>query len=381
MKDPTGRVGRIIRTSALFAWLGVIGFGGPAAHVGLIRREVVERRGWIADEEFADLVGASSIVPGPTSTELVMHVGRLRAGIPGMLAAGAAFIAPAAVMVGLLAWGADVVAVAGVLDRVLSGVLPVVVAIVAHAGIGFGRRVLRGPTRVLTAVAALLGVVIGVHEIAVLAAAAVRGLLRAPRGRRPLGFGVFVPFGSLATIAAEAAPEVAIRRLAWSFVTIGATVFGSGYVVVSFLEREFVHRLGVATPDQVLAAVSAGQITPGPLFTAATHLGFQLAGPRGAVVATVAIFLPSFLLVGFLGPLARRVRSTPRAASALDHVNAASLGVLAAATLVLGRAGLTDVGDVAVSGVTFLLLWQRRLDSGLLVAGGALLGLLRTGIL
>lgn len=380
MSAASGRARRALEVGALFAWLGCIGFGGPAAHVGLIRREVVERRAWLGDEEFADLVGASALVPGPTSSELAMHVGKVRAGFVGMVAAGLGFVLPSALMVGVIAWSAAASTVAAFADQVLAGLGPVVLAIVVHAGAGFGRTVLHGRTRPLVAVVAAAGVVAGVHELLLLGGAAGVGIVLArARGRRP-GMAALIPIGPVLIAVDSAGARVPLERLAWSFLKIGATVFGSGYVLVSFLERELVHRAGWASTEQVLDAITAGQVTPGPLFTAATHLGYQLAGLPGAVVATGAIFLPSFLLVGLLAPVVARIRRSPTAAAALDHLNAASFGVLAVAVAVLARAAIGDAIGLLIGLVALLLLWRRVAGSGLLVAVGLLLGVLRAAM-
>jgi len=378
LNHPSTKFRRVLEVGALFAWLGLIGFGGPAAHIGLIRREVVDRRGWLRDEEFADLVGASALIPGPTSSELAMHVGMVRAGLPGMLAAGLGFLTPSALMVGIIAWGAAVATVAEFADPVLAGLLPVVLAIVVHAGAGFGRTVLRGRSAPVVAVGAAVGVSAGLHELVVLGCAAAVGVALVRARRRRPGVASVLPLGSLLAIVDGAGSGFPLVRIAWLFVTIGATVFGSGYVLVSFLEREFVQRAGWATSQQVLDAVVAGQVTPGPLFTAATHLGYQFAGIPGAVVATVSIFLPSFLLVGLLGPLVGRIRRSVSASAALDHLNAASFGILTVAVAVLGRVAIADVPAAVVGLVALLLLWRRALGSGPLLLGGVLLGLLRT---
>lgn len=368
----------------LFLKLGVIGFGGPAAHIALIEDEVVQRRQWLTRDEFLDYVGATNLMPGPNSTELAIQIGRDRAGWPGLLVAGACFILPAAVIVTLLAWGygrfgqlPDVVAV-------LSGVKAVVIAIVLQALWRLGRTAIKSAWLGLLALASAVAALAGVHELVVLLGAAVvaAAVSTADRGGPASAAGIIAPSsGTAAPVisaaalgsAAVAAP-VSLLPLFGVFLKIGSLIFGSGYVLLAFLRADFVERLGWLTEQQLLDAVAVGQITPGPVFTTATFIGYLLSGVPGAAVATLGIFLPAFAFVAVSGPLVRRIRQSRIAGAALDGVIVASLALMAVVTWQLGRAAIVDIFTAAIAIAAGALLFTGRVTPGWLVAGGAVAG-------
>ena len=366
--DPSRR-GRLRELLLVFGTLGVIGFGGPAAHIALMRREVVERRGWLTDQQMLDLVGITNLIPGPNSTEMAMHVGRLRAGGPGLVVAGLAFILPAAAIVLGLAWAYVTYGQTPTGAALLYGIKPVVVAIVAAALLAFSRTALAGPLRWIVAIAAASLWVVGVNELILLAAGA---LLVAG-----LRLGTAHPWTALAIVlpAATAAASVNLLTLGAVFLKAGALLYGSGYVLLAFLRGDLVDRLGWLTDAQLLDAVAIGQVTPGPLFTTATFIGYVLAGIPGAAVATIAIFLPAFVFVALIGPLADRVRDRPLTAALLDGVNAAALGLMAAVAVQLGTSAVRDPLTAAVLLASAGALWWGRVPSALLVAAGAAIGL------
>jgi chromate transporter len=356
--------------------LGIIGFGGPAAHVALMRREVVERRRWVSEQRFADLLGITNLLPGPNSTELAMHIGLDRAGRAGLLVAGFAFIVPATLVVGVLA-AAYVAGGSSPLGvSLLYGVKPVIIAIVAVAILQLGRTALAGPLRLAIGLGAVVLALAGVNELLLLAVGA--AVMAVARGM--LGAGVSWLARSalpLSTAGAGlAATAVSLPLLFVTFLKIGATLYGSGYVLVAFLRADFVDRLGWITDRQLLDAVAIGQVTPGPLFTTATFVGYLAAGPVGAAVATIGIFLPAFGLVAVVGGLAARMRERPLTAALLDGVTAAAIGLMAAVSLELGGAAIVDPLTVglAFAAASLLLL---RVPSAWIVAGGAAIGLAR----
>ena len=370
------RRGRLLELAALFGLLGIIGFGGPAAHVALIRREVVERRRWMAEQRFVDLLGVTNLLPGPNSTELAMHVGLDRAGRAGLVVAGTAFILPAALIVGLLAALYVAAGPSPVAASLLYGIKPVIIAIVGVAIMQLGRTALAGPLRALIGVAVGALALLGVHELALLAGGALlmagtRGGL--DRSRDWLARSLLAVSTAGAALAATA---VSLPVLFATFLKIGATLYGSGYVLVAFLRADFVDRLGWITDRQLIDAVAIGQVTPGPLFTTATFVGYLVAGPLGALVATIGIFLPAFLLVALAGRLAARLRSRPLTAALLDGVNAAAIGLMAAVTIELGGDAIVDpltAGLALVSGLLLVL----RVPSAWIVVAGAAVGLAR----
>ena len=368
---------RLAELARLFGLLGVIGFGGPAAHVALVRREVVERRRWMDDRRFLDLVGITSLLPGPNSTELVMHIGLDRAGRLGLLVAGAAFILPAALMVGALAALYVAAGSTPVGEGLLYGVKPVVIVIVLVAILRLGRAALAGPLRATLGVAAAVLALAGVHELAVLAGgAAAMALARSTTGWRSTWLTrAIAPLAGTGLLLGAAAQTVSLGVLFATFLKIGAVLYGSGYVLIALLRADFVDRLGWLTDQQLLDAVAVGQVTPGPLFTTATFVGYLVAGPIGAVLATVAIFLPAFVFVALLGRLAARLRTRPLAAALLDGVNAAAIGLMAAVSLPLATSAIVDplTGALAVVAGGLLLLGAPSvwlIGLGMLVGAG-----------
>jgi len=360
---------RLRELLAVFGTLGVIGFGGPAAHIALMRREVVERRRWLTDQQMVDLIGITNLIPGPNSTEMAMHVGRLRAGGIGLLVAGLAFILPAAAIVLALAWAYVAYGDTPTGEALLYGIKPVIVAIVAAALVAFARTALAGPLRVGVAVGVAVLWVLGVNELALLAGGA---LLVA--GAR---LGTNHPWAAIGLVlpAATAVASVNLLTLGAVFLKAGALLYGSGYVLLAFLRGDLVDRLGWLTDAQLLDAVAIGQVTPGPLFTTATFVGYVLAGVPGAAVATVAIFAPAFVFVAVIGPIAERLRDRPLTAALLDGVNAAALGLMAAVSVQLGLSAVRDPLTIGLLAASMAGLWWGRMASVLLVAIGAAAGL------
>ncbi|MFN8023748.1 MAG: chromate efflux transporter [Acidimicrobiales bacterium] len=370
-----GSVGEVAR---LFLRLGVLGFGGPAAHIAMMRDEVVRRRGWMDDASFLELVGATNLIPGPNSTELAIHLGHRRAGPRGLVVAGLCFIAPAALIVGTLAWlyrehGTD--------PRVVDlryGVLPVIVAVVGHAVVGLGRTAVRSVLHAAIAVGALIAYLAGVHELLVLAAAGALATLW--HRRRGLGRRVSSLLWPvwLTAVPDTSRPPVAptLWRLALVFGEIGGVLYGSGYVLLAFLQRHLVDDLGWLSGRQLLDAIAVGQVTPGPVFTTATFVGWQVHGWSGALVATVAIFAPSFVFVALLGRIVDWMRHHPTARAFLAGVTTASLGLMAGVLIELAGDALTDAVTVVVALVALALLVRTKVNSAWLVGAGVLIGAL-----
>jgi chromate transporter len=363
-----GELGEVAR---LFLKLGFVGFGGPAAHIALMREEVVTRRGWVDDREFADLLGATNIIPGPNSTELAMHLGAQRGGGRGLVVAGLCFIGPAVAIVSVIAWLYDRYGTDPAIVDLRYGVLPVVIAIVANAVVGLGRTALTSTIMWVVGLAAFGAFLAGVHELVVLVIGGTVTALWSMRGRGA-SFGVLlVPLWQ----AASGPDGVSLWRLFLVFLEIGSVLYGSGYVLLAFLEQNFVDELGWLTEQQVLDAVAVGQVTPGPVFTTATFVGWQLAGPAGAAVATVGIFLPSFVFVALLARIVPWVRRHPLARAALDGVTVASLGLMAAVLVELAGTALTDVLTVAIAVVALVLVARTPVGSVYLIGAGLAIGL------
>lgn len=362
----------------LFLRLGTTAFGGPAAHIAMMEDEVVRRRGWVSREEFLDLLGATNLIPGPNSTELAIHLGHRRAGWPGLVVAGIAFVLPATLIVWALAWAYVEHGQRPAAVGLLLGVKPVILAIIAQALWGLGRTALKNRTLALVAALSALASVLGVNELVVLfAAGASLALTRVSVGGGDRGgLAAALPLPALALLGAATPTPFSLPALFLSFVKIGSVLFGSGYVLLAFLRAEFVVRLGWLSEGQLLDAVALGQITPGPLSTTATFVGFVTGGHSGAVVATLGMFLPAFFFVAISGPLVPRMRRSPLAGAFLDGVNAASLALMAVVTAQLARDAVFDLPTAVVAAVAALLLLRYRVNSTWLVLAGAAFGLL-----
>jgi chromate transporter len=370
--------GRALREVTLLALkLGCIAFGGPAAHIALLRDEVVTRRKWLTDAAFLDLLGATNLIPGPNSTEMVMHVGSLRAGWPGLVAAGACFILPAATIVTLMAAAYAAYGSAPSAGWLLYGIKPVIIAVVLQALWGLTRAAVKDLLLAGIGLAVLALFLLGVNEIALLfAGGALVMLIRnvGPLATRLLGLAPLLAVGG--ALAPAGAGASVLGQLFLIFLKIGAVLYGSGYVLLAFLRSDFVVRLGWLTDRQLLDAVAVGQFTPGPVLTTATFIGYLIGRVPGAVLATIGIFLPAFVFVAALNPLIPRLRRSPWLAALLDGVNAAALALMAGVTWQLARAAVVDWLTLALAAVAALLLIRYRLNSVWLVAGGGLVGLL-----
>jgi len=359
----------------LFLKLGTLGFGGPAAHVALMEDEVVRRRGWMSRERFLDLLGATNLIPGPNSTEMAIHVGHERAGWRGLLVAGTCFILPAFLIVLACAWAYTQYGTLPAAEALLRGVKPVIIAIVLQALWSLGRTAAR--TRVLAAVGllSLAAAAVGVDELVVIfGAGALLAILAWGRSRRGRASGILAVPAALASTAAGTVP-FGLTPLFLVFLKIGSVLFGSGYVLLAFLRADLVVRRGWLTEGQLLDAVAVGQVTPGPVFTTATFVGYVLGGFRGAVVATVGIFLPAFVFVALSGPLVPRIRRSPVAGAFLDGVNVGSIALMALVAAQLARAAVVDPWTAGIAVASAVLLLRFHASPAWLVPAGGLLGL------
>ena len=380
------RRGALWELAGLFLKLGTIAFGGPAAHIAMMEDEVVRRRRWLTREEFLDLLGATNLIPGPNSTEMAIHVGHRRAGFPGLLVAGSCFIVPAMLIVLAFAWSYARYGDLPQVEGILYGVKPVIIAVVFQALWGLAKSALKTGLLWGIALAVVVGAFFGASEIALLfAAGAVMAAMAAGRqggdGRAaltalPLGPGGWLGAVPAGTAVAGAA-AFGLWPLFWFFLKVGSVLYGSGYVLLAFLEGGLVERFDWLTEAQLLDAVSVGQVTPGPVFTTATFIGYLLGGVPGALVATLGIFLPAFIFVALSGPLIPRIRKSKLAGAFLDGVNAASLALMAVVTFELGRAALVDWVTIALAAVSGFLLLRYRLNSVWLVALGGAAGFIR----
>lgn len=364
--------------AAIFLRLGVTAFGGPAAHIAMMEDEFVRRRQWLTRERFLDLLGAANLIPGPSSTELAVYIGYEQAGWRGLVLGGACFILPAALMVGVIAWAYIRFGRLPQLAGILYGIKPVVIGIVVQALWNLAPKAVKKSSLLgIIAAGACIASALGVHPLAVLAGSGIMTVVarRAREGSEKNGAAlVFGPVAVGAAAAGGAMPPIGLGVLFLTFLKIGALVFGSGYVLLAFLRADLVDRLHWLSEAQLLDAVAVGQVTPGPVFTTATFIGYIVAGAWGAVVATLGIFFPGFLLVAVTRPLIARVRRSIAASTFLDGVNVASLALMAVVTLQLARAALIDIPTILIASVGTILLIRWKVNSTWLVAGAALVG-------
>lgn len=397
-EDPKPPSNALPEVAWLFLRLGFTAFGGPAAHNAMMREEVVRKRQWVSAERFVDLIGITNLIPGPSSTELVIYLGYLRAGWLGLLLAGICFIGPAMLIVLALAWAYVTYGALPQINWLFYGIQPVVVAIIAQAIWNLGRTVFKGRLSMGLALLVLVGYFLGVDVLMLLfGGAALYGLLRlliSHRRKKPPVtslvlpglaanlHAIFEPFTSFvrAGVTVAGAP-ISLGLVFLTFLKLGSVVYGSGYTLLAFLRTDLVQNLHWLTDKQLLDAVSIGQFTPGPVFTTATFIGYVIGGWKASLLATLAMFLPSFVLVALIHPVASRLRRTTWTATLLDGVNAAALALMTGVLVQLGQHALMDVPTGAVAVGAFALLLRFKLNSVWLILAGAVIGVLRFWLL
>ncbi len=369
---------RLTELAMVFLRLGTIAFGGPAAHIAMMDNEVVNRRQWMSREKLLDLLGITNLIPGPNSTELAIHIGYERAGWRGLLVAGSCFILPAMVIVWALAAIYTRYQTVPQVSWLLYGIKPVIIAIVLQAVWNLGKKAAKDVPTIVAGVGAIAAYFAGLNEILVLILLGVAVmLLKNWQSKGNITGAFLLPFSG---ILGQVASTTAVTSISWInvfffFLKIGCVLYGSGYVLLAFLQRELVERNQWLTSQQLLDAVAIGQFTPGPVFTTATFIGYLLAGNAGAIAGTIGIFLPSFLLVWLVNPWVSKLRQSPWASGFLDGVNAASLGLMAGVTYTLGQAALVDWLTITVAIVSAIAVFRFKINSAWLVLAGGAIGL------
>ncbi|MCT7952356.1 chromate efflux transporter [Ancylothrix sp. C2] len=396
---------RLKELAKVFFKLGIIGFGGPAAHIAMMQEEIVTRRNWLTQQKFLDLLGATNLIPGPNSTEMAIHVGYTYAGPLGLIIAGISFITPAIAITGIFAWFYTQYGQLPQVAPALYGIKPAVLAIILAAVWKLGKTAVKNRKLLLVAVAVAVTVLAGVNEVLALLLGGVLGMLwlmgNGAGGKTlkafipwpvlslfsfpnlpPIAsnFSAFVvtlakisPLGEKISLSAGASPS--LWQLGLVFLKVGSVLFGGGYVLVAFLEGELVAK-GWLTQQQLLDAIAIGQFTPGPVLSTATFIGYMISGWAGAVVATVGIFLPSFVFVALSNPLIERLRSSKWMSAFLDAVNVASVALMAVVVLKLGLAVVTDYGALLIAVAAAIAVIRFKVNAALIVMAGALFGLI-----
>lgn len=358
----------------LFLKLGVIGFGGPAVHIAMMEEEVVRKRKWMSPEHFLDLVGATNLIPGPNSTEMTMHIGQERAGWRGLVVAGCCFIIPAVIITAFFAWAYQLYRHLPHVQPFIYGIKPAIIAVIVVTMIGLGRKALKSVQLGIIGLACAIAVLAGMNEIFVLFGAGIIGIILYLIGSgRNAAYGI-IPFTLLQINPAIL--DTSSLKLFLIFLKIGAILYGSGYVLFAFLDAELVAK-GLLTKQQLIDAVAVGQFTPGPVFSSATFIGWQIGGAGGAVAATIGIFLPAFLFVALLNPLIPKLRKSKIMAAFLDTVNIASIAIILSVIFEMSRETLLDWRTIVIAVISLIVTFYfKKLNTAFIVLGGALLGYL-----
>jgi chromate transporter len=367
--------------ASLFLRLGTIAFGGPAAHIAMMEDEVVRRRRWMTHEEFLDLLGATNLIPGPNSTEMAIHIGHRQAGWKGLLVAGISFILPAVAIVTGFAWAYVRYGSLPQIAGILYGVKPVIIAIVLQALWSLGRTAMKTKLLAAIGIAGVVLTLLGIHELLILFGGGVVVVAAGYVWRKRKRGHKFHSLMSASILGlffqpGTAASPFGLWWLFLFFLKVGAVLYGSGYVLLAFIRADLVERWHWLTESQLLDAIAVGQVTPGPVFTTATFIGYVLGGTKGAITATIGIFLPAFFFVAVSGPLVPRIRRSATAGAFLDGVNAAALSLMLVVTYQLGRSAVIDLPTLLLALMSAVLLFRFRLNSVWLVLGAGIAGLL-----
>ncbi|WP_330747070.1 chromate efflux transporter [Chryseobacterium sp. CP-77] len=357
----------------LFLKLGIIGFGGPAAHIAMMQKEVVAEKKWLTDQEFLDLVGAANLIPGPNSTEMAIHIGRERAGWKGLIVAGLCFIFPAVIITGIFAWLYKEYGRLPEVSPFICGIKPAIIAIIIGAAFPLAKKSVK--TFPLAAVGGivLLCSLLKINEIVLMFGAGFLILIIEYQRNKKLNNFIFI---SPLQFLLSNTSSLLNLKLFWIFLKIGAILYGSGYVLFAFLDTELVSR-GIITRQELIDAIAVGQFTPGPVFSSVTFIGYQINGLSGALVSTLAIFLPSFIFVALSGPFVNKMRNSATFSSFLNGVNVASVALILSVCITMGIDSITDWKTTLIACISIAVVFGlKKINSAFVVIGGALLGFL-----
>ncbi|NBL64522.1 chromate efflux transporter [Flavobacterium sp. NST-5] len=358
----------------LFLKLGVIGFGGPAAHIAMMQKEVVEKRKWLTEQHFLDLIGATHLIPGPNSTEMAIHIGHEKGGWKGLIVAGLCFILPAVFITGFFAYLYKQYGQLPEVQPFIYGIKPAIIAIIIGAIFPLAKKSLKSTLLILIGIGVLVGSLLGINEIYLMFGAGFLALILAYfKNKKPHAFTSFFPI-TLLQISNVALLSATNANLFWIFLKIGAILYGSGYVLFAFLDTELV-ATGLLTKQQLIDAIAVGQFTPGPVFSSVTFIGYQINGFSGAIVSTIAIFLPSFVFVALLNPIVRKMRNSKLLSVFLDAVNVASVALIVAVCFEMGKDTITDWRTILIAFISIATVFSfKKINSAVIVLGGSVLG-------
>ncbi len=360
----------------LFLKLGIIGFGGPAAHIAMMQNEVVVKRKWLTEQHFLDLIGATNLIPGPNSTEMAIHIGYEKGGWKGLITAGLCFILPAVFITGFFAYLYKLYGQLPEVQPFVYGIKPAIIAIILGAIFPLAKKSFKSAELIFIGLLVLAGSLLGINEIYLMFGAGFFALLLAyVRSKKSNHINGLLPF-TLLQITNTTLLSASNANLFWIFLKIGAILYGSGYVLFAFLDTELV-ATELLTRQQLMDAIAVGQFTPGPVFSSVTFIGYQINGWTGAVISTIAIFLPSFVFVALLNPLVKRMRNSELFSAFLDAVNAASVALIAAVCFEMGKDAVTDWRTILIAMASLSVAFgYRKVNSVFVVLGGSFVGYL-----
>ena len=364
--------------AALFLKLGIIGFGGPAAHIAMMRDEVVTKRKWLTEQHFLDLIGATNLIPGPNSTEMAIHIGHEKGGWKGLIVAGLCFILPAVFITGIFAYLYKQFGQLPEVQPFIYGIKPAIIAIILGAVFPLAKKSLKSTELIIIGLLVLTGSFFSINEIYLMFGAGFLALSLAYfRSRKQDNLNSFLPL-SLLQITNTTIISATNTNLFWIFLKIGTILYGSGYVLFAFLDTELVST-GLLSRQQLIDAIAVGQFTPGPVFSSVTFIGYQMNGFSGAIFSTIAIFLPSFLFVALLNPIVKKMRNSELFSVFLDAVNVASVAIITAVCLEMGKDSITDWRTILIAVLSIVITFgYKKLNSAFVVLGGSLIGYLLT---
>ena len=370
--------GNLKEIAKLFLKLGIIGFGGPAAHIAIMQDEVVVKRKWLTEQHFLDLIGATNLIPGPNSTEMAIHIGHEKGGWKGLIIAGLCFILPAVLITGMFAWLYKQFGQLPEVQPFIYGIKPAIIAIILSAVYPLAKRSLKSIELGIIALVVLIGSLFNFYEIYLMFGAGFLALgLAYFRNNKLKGTHSFLPF-TLLEIVNTGFLSATNSKLFLIFLKIGAILYGSGYVLFAFIDTELVST-GIITRQQLIDAIAVGQFTPGPVFSSVTFIGYQINGLSGAVISTIAIFLPSFVFVAFLNPLVKKMRSSVLFSAFLDAVNVASVAIIISVCFAMGKDSITDWRTILIAVLGIAITFRyRKINSAFIVLGGSIVGYLLT---
>lgn len=362
----------------LFLKLGVIGFGGPAAHIAMMQEEVVTKRKWLTEQHFLDLIGATNLIPGPNSTEMAIHIGHEKWGWKGLIIAGLCFILPAVLITGIFAWLYKLYGQLPEVQPFVYGIKPAIIAIILGAIFPLAKKSLKTLELIIIGIIVLIFSLLSFNEIYLMFGAGLLALFLALiRDKKGTNIHSIFPFTFL-QITNSTILSATNSNLFWIFLKIGAILYGSGYVLFAFLDTELVST-GLLSRQQLIDAIAVGQFTPGPVFSSVTFIGYQINGLTGAIVSTIGIFLPSFIFVALLNPLVKKMRNSKLFSAFLDAVNVASVAIIISVCFSMGKDTITDWRTITIAVLSIALTFgYRKINSAFIVLGGSLIGYVLT---